>query len=278
MTSPDNEKNVYEQLIWALNKYITDIRRNMALLVSCLVIFIGILVYINYKKSSVYKASFTVTYEDLTRKVYGDRLSKLNSLLENNRAKAGALLNTSDGALKSLRKIEGKNILGEKLSEDLNTDRIPFVVSMYITDTAYVDELQSNILQFLESGNEYLSEKRQMKMNEYEQELKFINKQLSMMDSLKTVYNNEESTSSKKSSSADGGTTLYELSYTLYKRKQELNEKLTMPKNLYVIDDAIVTNQSHKSYIVMTLLGLIIGLVVYTILAYIVVPAIRYKG
>lgn len=278
MTSPDNEKNVYEQLIWALNKYITDMRRNMALLVSCLVIFIGILVYINYKKSSVYKASFTVTYEDLTRKVYGDRLSKLNSLLENNRAKAGALLNTSDGALKSLRKIEGKNILGEKLSEDLNTDRIPFVVSMYITDTAYVDELQSNILQFLESGNEYLSEKRQMKMNEYEQELKFINKQLSMMDSLKTVYNNEESTSSKKSSSADGGTTLYELSYTLYKRKQELNEKLTMPKNLYVIDDAIVTNQSHKSYIVMTLLGLIIGLVVYTILAYIVVPAVRYKG
>lgn len=278
MASPDNEKNVYEQLIWALNKYITDMRRNMALLVSCLVIFIGILVYINYKKSSVYKASFTVTYEDLTRKVYGDRLSKLNSLLENNRAKAGALLNTSDGALKSLRKIEGKNILGEKLSEDLNTDRIPFVVSMYITDTAYVDELQSNILQFLESGNEYLSEKRQMKMNEYEQELKFINKQLSMMDSLKTVYNNEESTSSKKSSSADGGTTLYELSYTLYKRKQELNEKLTMPKNLYVIDDAIVTNQSHKSYIVMTLLGLIIGLVVYTILAYIVVPAVRYKG
>lgn len=278
MTSPDNEKNVYEQLIWALNKYITDMRRNMALLASCLVIFIGILVYINYKKSSVYKASFTVTYEDLTRKVYGDRLSKLNSLLENNRAKAGALLSTSDGALKSLRKIEGKNILGEKLSEDLNTDRIPFVVSMYITDTAYVDELQSNILQFLESGNEYLSEKRQMKMNEYEQELKFINKQLSMMDSLKTVYNNEESTSSKKSSSADGGTTLYELSYTLYKRKQELNEKLTMPKNLYVIDDAIVTNQSHKSYIVMTLLGLIIGLVVYTILAYIVVPAVRYKG
>lgn len=278
MTSPDNEKNVYEQLIWALNKYITDMRRNMGLLISCLVIFIGVLVFINYKKSSVYKASFTVTYEDLTRKVYGDRLSKVNTLLQNNTGKASSLLNASDPALKSLKHVEGKNILGEALSEDLNTDKIPFVVNMYVTDTSYVDELQESILNFLENGNRYLSEKRQMKINEYQDELKFINKQLAMMDTLKITYNGAESTtsSSKKSSSTDGST-LYELSYDLYKRKQELNERLSMPKNLYVIDDAIVTNQSNKSYLMMIVLGFIIGLIVYSVLQYLIIPAINYK-
>lgn len=278
MTSPDNEKNVYEQLIWALNKYITDMRRNMGLLISCLVIFIGVLVFINYKKSSVYKASFTVTYEDLTRKVYGDRLSKVNTLLQNNTGKASSLLNASDPALKSLKHIEGKNILGEALSEDLNTDKIPFVVNMHVTDTSYVDELQESILNFLENGNRYLSEKRQMKINEYQDELKFINKQLAMMDTLKIAYNGAESTtsSSKKSSSTDGST-LYELSYDLYKRKQELNERLSMPKNLYVIDDAIVTNQSNKSYLMMIVLGFIIGLIVYSVLQYLIIPAINYK-
>ena len=36
----------------------------------------------NMKDGNAYRASFTVMFEELTRKIYGDRLSKLNALVQ----------------------------------------------------------------------------------------------------------------------------------------------------------------------------------------------------
>ncbi|MBW7912780.1 MAG: hypothetical protein H3C54_03555 [Taibaiella sp.] len=228
------------------------------------------------KKANTYTASFTVMYEELVRKVYGDRLNKLNLLIEENNSKAQALLGLSKKQINSLKQIEATNILGEPLSKDLNVDKIPFIVNVYVSDTSYVRDIQEGIVNYLENANQYLINKRRLKIKEIDDEISFINRELKMMDSLKRLYHvGITATSATSGSSSEGS--LYSLSYELYKKKQELLKKKEMPMNLYVIDDAIVPTKSNRSYVLMAAAGLITGFILYILLAYIVLPVLRYK-
>lgn len=275
--SNQSSVSIYDRLISFLHSFYIDIKRNAFVFFACILLVPAVLVFMNLKKSGVYTASFTVMYEELVRKVYGDRLTKLNTLLEDNKPKAQALLGISRQAAVTLKSIEGTNILGEDLTKDLNVDRIPFIVCIYLTDTAYVPEIQNGILHYLENGNSYLISKRKLKMQEIDDEISFIDNQLKMMDSLKKkFYIAETGASSSNAASSEGS--VYSLSYDLYKKKQELLKKREMPMNLYVIDDAIVPTKGNRPYSIVILAGLFAGFVLYLFIAYIVLPVIRYKG
>ncbi len=164
---------------------------------------------------------------------------------------------------------------------DMNTDKIPFVVTININDTSYIKEIQDGIISYLETGNEYLIEKRRLRKAEIASELAFITEQLALMDTFKRTYNNSSSGSQSDKTSSDAGAgtggSIYQLSYELYKKKQELLKKQEMPLNLYVIDDAIVPVKNSKSYVLVVAAGLFIGFIVYLLLAYFVLPVVRYK-
>ncbi|HYD21127.1 MAG TPA: hypothetical protein VEB40_06620 [Flavipsychrobacter sp.] len=279
MPAENNNPSVslYSRLISVLHFFYIDIRRNAVIFFACVILVPACLVFLNVKKSGVYRASFTVMYEELVRKVYGDRLVKLNTLLENNRPKAQTLLGISKKAALSLESIEGTNILGEDLTKDLNVDRIPFVVNVYLNDTNYVPEIQNGVLHYLENGNSYLTDKRQLKIREIDDEIGFIDNQLKMMDSLKKKYYLAGGASTGNNTPSSEGS-VYSFSYDLYKKKQELLKKKEMPMNLYVIDDAIVPTKNNKPYSIVILAGLFAGLVLYVIVAYLVLPVVRYKG
>lgn len=276
----NSSASLYDRLISVLHTFYVDLRKNAVLFFCCLLLGILAFVFVNVRKAGIYHASFTVMYEELVRKVYGDRLEKLNSLLRENKPKAVTLLGVSEKAASSLKSVEGENILGEDLNKDLNTDRIPFVVNIYLNDTTYVPELQDGILHYLEEGNSYLSDKRKIKIKEIEDEIAFIDNQLLMMDSLKRRYNSMGgivTTSSSTTTTTTTEGTVYSFSYELYKKKQELLKKKEMPMNLYVIDDAIVPVKSNRSYALVALVGFIAGAFLYLFIAYIVIPVTRYN-
>ncbi len=268
--------SIYDRLIAVLHSFYVGIRKNILLFFFCIILVPGLFIFMNMKKSNTYKASFTVMYEELVRKVYGDRLSKLNLLLEDNPEKARNMLGLSQKQMNSLKRIEATNILGENLTKDLNVDRIPFIVNIYLNDTNNVKEIQEGILNYLENANSYLIGKRKLKMKEIEDEIAFIDRQLRMMDSLKQKFQVGTITTGGSNTNTSEGS-LYSLSYELYKKKQELLKKKEMPLNLYVIDDAIVPTRSNRSYILMTAAGLFTGLLLYIFMAYIVLPVIRYR-
>lgn len=268
--------SLYDKLISILHSFYVDIRRNALVFFICITVVPAVFIFLNMKKSNTYRASFTVMYEELVRKVYGDRLTKLNQLIEENNSKAQSLLGLSKKHMSSLKQVEATNILGEPLAEDLNVDRIPFIVNIYLNDTSYVKEIQDGILNYLENANTYLISKRKLKIKEIDDEIGFIDRQLRMMDSLKSRYQVSQSITGTGSAGTNEGS-IYSLSYELYKKKQELLKKKEMPMNLYVIDDAIVPTKASRSYMLMAGAGLFTGFIVYILLAYIVFPVLRYK-
>ncbi|MCB0699563.1 MAG: hypothetical protein H6551_02665 [Chitinophagales bacterium] len=271
---PSNS-TLYDKVIWYLHRLLFDAKKKFGLLLICLLLPTALLLFMNYRKSNTYKASFTVIYEELVRKVYGDRLDKMNAIIQNQPEKVPGLLGITDNACKSLVKVGGTNILGEELSKDLSLDKIPFIVYFYVNDTSYISEIQAGIINFLEDGNAFLTDKKEIKIKEIEEELIFINSQLSMMDTLKRKFN---STSMQSSDKTDISlSSVYQLSYELYKKKQDLEKKREMPRNIYVIDDALAPMQGNRSYIIMTLAGLILGSFLYLTLVYLLMPAIRMK-
>lgn len=271
-----NSVPLYDKLIAVLHTFYVDVRRRAVIFWACIVLTPGIFILLNARNANIYNASFTVMYEELVRKVYGDRLAKLNLLLEVNKNKAQALLGLSEKQINTLKKVEGTNILGEPLDKDLNVDRIPFIVNIYLDDTSYVQEIQAGILTYLENANSYLSSKRRLKMKEIDDEISFITDQLEMMDSQKRVYQGGMVSSTTTSSNTNEGS-IYSLSYDLYKKKQELLKKKEMPMNLYVIDDAIVPTKSNRSYILVAAAGLFTGFIIYLVIVYLTLPVLRYK-
>ncbi|HEY9176172.1 MAG TPA: hypothetical protein VIN07_00715 [Flavipsychrobacter sp.] len=271
-----NSVPLYDKLIAVLHTFYVDVRRRAVIFWACIILTPGIFILLNARNANIYNASFTVMYEELVRKVYGDRLAKLNLLLEVNKNKAQALLGLSERQINTLKKVEGTNILGEPLDKDLNVDRIPFIVNIYLDDTSYVQEIQAGILTYLENANSYLSSKRRLKMKEIDDEISFITDQLEMMDSQKRVYQGGMVSSTTTSSNTNEGS-IYSLSYDLYKKKQELLKKKEMPMNLYVIDDAIVPTKSNRSYILVAAAGLFTGFIIYLVIVYLTLPVLRYK-
>lgn len=270
------EDNLYAKLIRLLGRYFLGIKSHIQLFLVCLLLPTLGLVYMNNRKGDTYHASFTVVYEELVRKVYGDRIDNLNAIIQENKKKAAGLMGLEEKKVATLSEVSGSNILGDKLTKDLNTDKVPFIVHMYLTDTTYITDLQNGILNYLENGNDYLREKRRLRYKEMSDEIVFIENQLGIMDSVKK---RGPSTPSAKGEDAPAATqsSLYQFSYELYKKRQELVKKKEMPMNLYVIDDAISPAKNSRSYLLVIILGFTVGIIIYTILAYILFPILRYK-
>lgn len=264
---------MYQKLISYLRLYYTDIKKHFVLFVLIFIIINGLLIFINIKKANTYTSSFTVIYEDLVRKVYGDRLNKLDELLKTNPKKAQSLLHLDKKVIASINEINATNILGEDLSQDLNVDKIPFIVNVRTKDTNYIHKIQSSIIHYLENSNKYLVEKRRLRNEEIEGELAFIDEQLNLMDSLKRKFNFSQPTPSTNTDAS--GSSVYEVSYELYKKRQELVKKKQMPMNLYVIDDAIVPVKSSKPFMLVIAIGIIASILVYSLVVYLVLPVIR---
>lgn len=266
--------NFYYSLIELLRQGLRIVRANFILLLCCIAGALGLLSLYNVPKSNQFKASFTVAYDDLVRKIYGDRLYKINLLVKRGDFdKVAYYLTVDKQTASTLRSVKGKNILGEDLTQDMNTDRIPFVIKIEVTDSSAISRLQAGLVSFLEEGNAYSSTRKNLKIKEIDDELLFINDQLRMMDSLKRKFND-----GAVASSTDGKgspTNIYDFSYELYNKKKELLRKKSMPGTIQVIDDAIVAQASGFSVVLIILMSIVIGFFLFLFVVLFIKPALK---
>jgi hypothetical protein len=267
----------YNGLISLLRFCIAHIKKHFILFIICVVVTTTALyIKLNGGKKH-YDISFTVSYEELARKIYGDRLVKINTLIElQDYSKLKTYLNVDEPTIKGLLSVKGKNILGEDLTKDMNLEKIPFVITMRVKDTNSITELQNGIVNYLETGTPYLVSRKAIKMEELDKEVAFIDQQLAMMDSLKRKYN-DASFSSGDAAADDKASSgsVYSFSYNLYKKKQELLRKKAMPNNLQIIDDAVVPEESKKSLSLILLVGIVAGSILYACIAGILIPVFK---
>jgi hypothetical protein len=269
--------NIYTAIIKLLHGLFVNIKSHIVLFIFCIALCSFPLVYSSIMGSKSYKASFTIAYDELFRKIYGDRLGKLNSLIQRGEyRKVAATIRTNIENVKSLQSIEGKNILGDNLSKDLNTDNVPFIVTITVKDSAVIMPLQDAIVGFLETGNDFVQQRKKVRLKENREELDYIEEQMNLMDSLNRhgvtkVFEVDQSDKDKSAGS------LFEFSYKLYKRRAELLRKERMPSSLFVVDDAIVSVKAGMPIIVALFIGIVFGFILYVIIALFIIPAIRYK-
>jgi hypothetical protein len=270
--------NLYDRFILSIHRFLVEIKKNIILFIICIGLCIGGLYYISLAQRNYFKSSFTVSYDDLVRKIYGDRLEKINVLVShNNYDKVSKLLGISVNTSKALIKIKGTNILGQNLSEDMNTDRIPFIVTITVNDSSKISAIQDGIVNFLEEGNNYMAEKKGIKNKEVLEEIEFIDKQMRMMDTLKQKYNQNSINETDIKNPNSSVSTIYQFSYEMYKRRQELERKKSMPSNVQVLDDAIAPTSAKRPMAVIIFIGFFLGFALYTFTRYLLIPVIRGK-
>lgn len=277
MNTTENKTGIYNTVIKLLHGLFVTIKSRIVLFIFCIALCSFPLVYSSIVNSNYYKASFTIAYDELFRKIYGDRLGKLNSLVQRgDYRKIAATLRTNIENVKSLQSIEGKNILGDNLSKDLNTDNVPFIVTITVKDSATIIPLQDAIVEFLEIGNDFLQERKKVRLKENREELDFINIQMSIIDSLNRhgvtkVFEVDKGDKEKSAGS------LFEFGYQLYKRRAELIRKERMPSSLFVVDDAIVSVRAGMPIIIALFVGIVAGFTLFIAISVFIIPAIRYK-
>jgi len=278
MNTTENRTGLYHAIIKMLHVIFASIRSHIVLFIVCVGICSLPLVLNSVVNSKYYKASFTIAYDELFRKIYGDRLGKINSLVQRNEyAKVAYNLRTNIETVKSLQSVEGKNILGDNLSKDLNTDNVPFIVTIVVKDSATITTLQDAIVSFLETGNDFLQARKSVRLKETNEELAYINKQMNVIDSLNSHGITKVFEVNKDDKEKSAGS-LFEFGYQLYKRKQELIRKERMPSSLFVVDDAIVSVKAGIPLVVALAVGLVAGFMLFIVIALFIIPAIRYKG
>lgn len=269
----------YYKIIKVSHNFLFGIRKHLLVFLISMLLGATPFVLIYQSKADSYESSFTVSYEELVRKIYGDRLQKINTLLkQRNYDKIAFLLKIDKKTAESLKSVQGKNIIGEELSKDMNTDRIPFIVRMVVKDSNSIHTLQQGIVNFLEFGTDYMVEKNKIRQMEITEEINFINNQLQMMDSLKRKMRGGEEISMVNSKESNNLASLFQFSYELYKKRQDLLRKQELSTSLQVVDDAIVSKSTKRSALIYTCYSIIAGFIIYIIAVGFILPVLRYKG
>lgn len=278
MNTTENKTGLYYAIIKMLHAIFSSMRAHIVLFIVCISLCTLPLMLNSIVNANYYKASFTIAYDELFRKIYGDRIGKINSLVQRNEyTKVAYILHTNVEIVKSLQSVEGKNILGDNLSKDLNTDNVPFIVTIVVKDSSTIIKLQDAIVGFLETGNEFLQARKAVRLKETNEELTFINRQMAVIDSLNSHGITKVFEVNKDDKEKSAGS-LFEFGYQLYKRKQELLRKERMPSSLFVVDDAIVSVKAGVPMVIAIAIGFVAGLILFITIALFIIPAIRYKA
>lgn len=273
--------SLHSKIIKTSYEFFVGIRKHIVVFIISMLLGALPFIWMYNSKKNLYESSFTVSYEELVRKIYGDRLMKIDAIVQQkDYDKVAYLLSVNKNVAKSLVSVKGMNILGEDLSKDMNTDRIPFIVHMVVRDSSTTGLLQKGIVNFLEEGSAYMVDKNKIRRKEISNEIEFIQQQLAVMDSLKRILNvgggkNIQSINERESG---GLAAIFQFSYELYKKKQDLIRKQEMMSTVLVVDDAIVAKSTKGSAPLYIIYSLVLGGIIYLIITGFILPVIRYKN
>ncbi|HXS38459.1 MAG TPA: hypothetical protein VN721_17280 [Flavipsychrobacter sp.] len=265
-------RNICYNVLKIIYTFLRDVKRNILLFIFCVVLVSCVSLYYRYAQPDTYTASFTISYREMVRLVYGNQLYKLNELVQRKDYKrVGQFLGMSEADASDLISLNAKNVLGVNLEKDLDNDRGPFVVTMVVKKASSIYMLQYGILHFLET-NPLTVERRKVRMKEIDDELAFIDRQLAMMDSLKIAFNKHLPTEINEKSD-NSISSVYKFSYDLYKKREVLIKEKLIPDNLQVADSVISPQNRKISNQLLAIISVAAILILYSFLVYLIIPA-----
>jgi hypothetical protein len=212
-----------------------------------------------YVKPKVYEAGMTVSYIHYEKKIYADMLAKLDRLATSKSSKAlSSLLDIPEDVTSNLASIRGYNIRGEELTEDLSTERIPFYINVKVLDVEILPELQSAIVNYLD-GTDFIQDRLNYMRQKSEDELRFLELRLSVVDSLsKILFLKEDKMLGEKTVTR---MELLEETLTLFDKIQEVKGSLAFNHNIEVLDGFVANDKpSGKGMVVWIAYGLLAGI------------------
>lgn len=271
--------SIYEQIIRYGHYFIFSIKKYKVVFVLSLLVGFAPFIYKYIGSSRAYESTFTVAYDELVRKIYGDRLNKINALVQQkDYKKAASFLGISPSDASKLVSVQGRNIVGEELSKDMNTDRIPFIVRFVVKDSSKIGIIQTGIVNFLEWGNDYMAGRSKMKIREIDEEIAYIEGQMRVMDSIKGKYLSERvETVTAPNATTPSYSSIFQFSYELYKKRQDLLRKKEMPGTIQVVDDAIVSRSTGGPLLKILVFGTALGMFIYLGSILFLIPMLNYK-
>lgn len=212
-----------------------------------------------FVKPKIYEAEMTVSYVHYEKKIYADMLEKLNMLIESKSYNSlTRLLNLPEEVVTKLHGIKGYNIRNEDLVDDLSTEKIPFYIKVEVTEISILDALQPAIVQYLD-GSEFIQDRLSYMKLKSEDELKFLEHRLAMVDSLgRFLILQEDKMLSEKTVSR---MELLEETMAIYSKIQEVKGSLAFNLNIEVLDGFIANDKpSGKGLAYWIVYGFLIGL------------------
>lgn len=212
-----------------------------------------------FLKPKVYEAEMTVSYVHYEKKIYADMLEKLDRLIESKSYTSLAeILDLPVETVEKLKSIKGYNIRKEDLTGDLSTEKIPFYISAKVTDIDVLDALQPAIVNYLD-GSEFIQNRLNYMKQKSEDELKFLEQRLEIVDSLSRflILQEDKMLSEKTVSRME----LLEETLAIYSKIQEVKGSLTFNQNIEVLDGFIANDKpSGKSVTFWILYGFLAGI------------------
>lgn len=141
-----------------------------------------------FTQKPYYETEMVCAFNNLTKKVYGEMLLKLDLLLQS--GSYPALAQTLQIPVADAQKIvavQAKNIAGSPLHEDVTTDQSPMYISVKTTDKDILKPLQYSLLKYLNSSP-YRQRRNKMEMEVIGTRMKFLNRDMHQADSIISAY------------------------------------------------------------------------------------------
>jgi len=259
--------SISEFIISSIAKY-----KKIVLLFSLIGAIFGVL--ISSLETPFYEAKATFYYIELNKKIYGEMLDKLRILAKNKSNKSlSKELGISEKEASEVIDIEGLNIAGSSLAEDITEVKLPFYIKVKLLDNTISEKVLVRLEAYLNSnpvGSQIITNNK-IKLK---RRIIFLDSEIRKLDSLKTAFNyylTHKEINSRNMLNNLSITEIFKKSEELFIEKTDL--ELTLPNykavhilDKFVIEDKPITSKPLKELIQYLLIGLFTGIAMSVIL------------
>jgi hypothetical protein len=252
-----------------------SIRHNLLIVISFLLIGALAAGLSYYLAPRSYEAGMLIQYSDLSKKTYGELIKNLSSLaLSRSTSRLAAELKVPESGVANIIRIEAVGIDDKPLESDTSKVlNLPIKIVFFLANDVLHDSLERGMLNYL-NNNPYSFNTKRSQEAAYIDHLKFIEKELNQLDSLKRNYN-EFLGSSKINSTYFNNSfdpaKIYKHSNELMVQKQFITNWLNTRNKSVTLIDGLKPPVSSFSLSLKTtvMLGLLIGLLLGLLAAFI---------
>ena len=200
--------------------------------------------YIRYKTSKpVYKITMIVKSTELNATTLGQMVNNLDQLSQNHTDSIFASeLKLNKTQSNNLIGLKATNIFGEDLLKDTSQAiNRNYVIEMFVHENSLADTLQRAVLNYF-NDNIYLNKRKQDKIKLAVEKIRFLNSEITKLDSLKNEYNKFLSSGKNAGmfyNNAFNPVELYQKSSEFYTEKSVLEEWLEQGSKSIVMIDGV---------------------------------------